>query len=114
MNRISRMLCRLLIGLVAWLPFGMAHAGMIDSAQAVSAPAQVERAAVIERLQALGVDQASAKERVAALTGEELRALAQEIDSLPAGGWSRSASLLVLIIASIAFIYWWDVRHRAR
>jgi len=44
------------------------------------------RADVQARLQALGVDSRDARERVAALTDDEARRLAGEIDKAPAGG----------------------------
>src|SRR6185369_5309969 len=46
----------------------------------------VDRANVKERLQAMGVSGLIAKDRVAALTEEEVQALAQRIDTMPAGG----------------------------
>ena len=114
MDSVKRMLCRLLVGLTAWMPFGMAQAGMIETAQSVSPPAQMDRAAVIRQLQASGVDRAAAEKRIGAMTDEELGALAQAIDSAPAGAWSASASFLVILIAAVAFVYWWDARHRAK
>jgi len=60
----------------------------------------VDRANVKERLQAMGVSGLLAKDRVAALTEEEVHALAQRIDAMPAGGaLSNSDLILVLLIA---------------
>ena len=53
------------------------------------------RADVQARLQALGVDSHDARERVAALTDDEARRLAGEIDKAPAGG----------IIGAILFVF---------
>ena len=114
MDCVKRMLCRLLVGLMAWMPFSMAQAGMIETGESALPPAQVDRAAVTRQLQALGIDPAGAEQRIGAMSDAEIRALAQEIDSAPAGGWSRSASVLVLVIAAIAFVYWWNVRHPAK
>ena len=60
----------------------------------------VDRANVKERLQAMGVSGLLAKDRVAALTEEEVHALAQRIDGMPAGGaLSNNDLILILLIA---------------
>ena len=60
----------------------------------------VDRANVKERLQAMGVSGLVAKDRVAALTEEEVHALAQRIDGMPAGGaLSNNDLILILLIA---------------
>lgn len=60
----------------------------------------VERATVKERLQAMGVSGLVAKDRVGALTEEEVHALAQRIDAMPAGGaLSNNDLILILLIA---------------
>ena len=46
----------------------------------------VERAGAAGQLQAQGVDSLVAKDRIAALSDQEVHALAGKIDSLPAGG----------------------------
>ena len=60
----------------------------------------VDRANVKERLQAMGVSGLLAKDRVAALSEEEVHSLAQRIDSMPAGGaLSNNDLIIVLLIA---------------
>jgi len=60
----------------------------------------VDRATVKERLQAMGVNGLVAKDRVAAMTEEEVHALAQRIDAMPAGGaLSDNDLILILLIA---------------
>src|SRR6202165_1128354 len=93
MNPVLRnMFCRLLIALMVWTPFQMANAAMVGTDQVVASSAQNDRAhvlAVLERgdvasnLQMYGLDPAQAKERVNAMTDDEVGALAQKIDSLP-------------------------------
>jgi hypothetical protein len=116
------MLCRLLIVLTAWTPFSL-QAGMIGTGQAVSHSVPADRAAVLafvqrdevaRQLQSLGIDPAAARERVYAMTDEEFGALGNNLDSLPAGGWSRSANVVVFFVVVIAFVYWWNVRHPAK
>lgn len=81
-----------------------ALAGIV-STDAVAAGAERERLTslidrhdVRERLQALGVDPANAKARVAALSDEEAAQLASQLDELPAGGAD------VLVVALIVFL----------
>ena len=93
--------------LVALLIVSTTHVGFVQTAQAAmigteqvaqastarsanDARSQLNdafaRADVQARLQALGVDSRDARERVAALTDDEARRLAGEIDKAPAGG----------------------------
>jgi hypothetical protein len=62
----------------------------------------MERQDVAQQMQAWGVDVEEAKARVASLTDEEIRLLAQQIDQLPAGGDSFIGFLLAL--AAITFV----------
>jgi hypothetical protein len=61
----------------------------------------VERANVKERLQAMGVSGVFAKDRVAALSEEEVHALAQRIDGMPAGGDLSNADLILILLIAI-------------
>lgn len=66
----------------------------------------MDRADVKERLQALGVGDSFAKDRVAAMTDQEVHAMAQRFDSLPAGGrlGDRDLTLILLIVLLILLI----------
>jgi hypothetical protein len=66
----------------------------------------IDRADVKDRLQALGVEGPSAKDRVAAMTDQEVHAMAQKIDSMPAGGYlgNRDLVLILLIVLLILII----------
>jgi hypothetical protein len=110
-DRLRRIIAGLLIvcmgGLAAPLP---ALAGIV-STDSVIAGAERERLAgllerieVQARLQTLGVDPASAKARVAALSDEEAARLAAQLDELPAGGdvlWAAVLIFLVLLFTDI-------------
>lgn len=68
----------------------------------------LERADVKERLLTFGVQGLVAKDRVAALSDQEIHSLSQKIDSMPAGGNLSSMSnsdlsviLLLLILVAI-------------
>ena len=114
-SSMTRMFCRMLIVLMAWMPMHVVQAGIISTDQAV-ASAQSDRAALLSlisradvagQLQALGVDPATAQDRVATLTDEEVHSLAGKIDSLPAGasnsGWAWAA---VIVIAIVIWYNW--------
>jgi hypothetical protein len=106
-------LCRLLIALMAWAPYQMASASMVGTDQVVASAAQSDRAHVLGllergdvagKLQAYGIDPAQAKDRVQAMSDEEVGSLAQKIDALPAGGLDGGGLIVLLIIAGVI---WW-------
>jgi hypothetical protein len=61
----------------------------------------VNRATVKERLLALGVSGVAAKDRVASLSEQEVHALAQRIDSMPAGGNLSSTDIIIILLIAI-------------
>lgn len=97
----TRAVCRLLIGLVLCASYASAQAALIGTGEAVQLSA--ERAAVARELQALGIEPAIAKERVAALSDDEVRSLAGRIAAMPAGADVAGILLFVCIVALI----WW-------
>ena len=110
----KRLITSLLIVLMAWSPFQMAQASMIGTGQIVANQAQSDRSTVLNflerqdvagQLQSLGTNAASAKDRVNAMTDEEVASLARHIDSMPAGGLHGAGSLLV--IAIVIGVIWW-------
>jgi len=108
MRRTGRWMSALLV--VAMMVFGVhaqAHAGlvgteaviaaeqaMLDRAELLAALDQVE---VRDRLVSLGVDPEVARERVAALSDDELRQMAEHMDQLPAGGIGSVVGALVFV-----------------
>ena len=108
----ARTLCRLLMVLMVWSPMQLANAGMIGTDQAASVATQADRdtlfqflgrSDVTSQLQSLGVDPATVKGRVAAMTDQEVQSLADKIHSMPAGG--DSGAILLLIV--IGVVVWW-------
>ena len=108
----ARTICRLLIVLMVWTPCQMAQAGLIGTDQAAAPSSQADRAAVLSfvsradvagQLQSMGLDTATAKDRVAAMTDAEAAYLAGRIEQLPAGADTAGVILLIVIIAAI----WW-------
>ncbi len=68
------------------------------SMEKVKVQSFLDRADVRDRLQSLGVDGTMSKDRVAAMTDQEVHALAQNIDSMPAGGRLSNNDLTLLLI----------------
>jgi hypothetical protein len=106
-----RAVCRLLIALAIWAPYQAAQAGMIGTEQ-LAQTSQTDRGTVLAfvtrgelagELQGFGIDPATAKDRVAAMTDDEVRQLAGRINSAPAGADVAGLLLLIVVIAVI----WW-------
>ena len=111
----ARMLCRLLMVITVWAPVQFAQAGMIGTEQIVAAAAQADRGMVLEflgraevvnQLQSMGIDPATAKDRVAALTDSEVQQLANRIQTAPAGADSTGVILLLLIVGVVVWWVW--------
>ena len=108
----AKTICRLLVVLMIWTPYQVAQAGMIGTDQVTTTSTQADRSAVLGfvsradvagQLQAMGLDAATAKDRVAAMSDAEVSMLANRINSLPAGADTAGVLLLILVIAAI----WW-------
>lgn len=111
-NATLRMISRILIVAMMLLPLQTIQAGMIGTDQAISAAsAQADRTTVLNllgrsdvanQLQSLGLDPQTARDRVAAMTDQEVRTLAGKLDALPAGahtsGWAWAAAILVAVL----------------
>lgn len=109
-------MCIVVLGAALCLQASAVMAGIVNTDelaapnQAVAEKAKVQafidRADVKDRLQALGVEGPSAKDRVAAMTDQEVHAMAQKIDSMPAGGYlgDRDLVLILLIVLLILII----------
>jgi Family of unknown function (DUF6627) len=102
---IRRMVASFLILCMASLSIPVpAFAGIVSTEQSLARADRDRVAAVLERqdvrarLQALGVDPADARARVAALSDDEAAQLAARIDALPAGGTD------ILVVALIVFL----------
>lgn len=111
----ARTLCRLLMVLMVWSPMQFAQAGMIGTDQVASVASQSDRDTVLQflgradvasQLQALGVDPAGVKDRVAAMTDQELHSLAGRIQSMPAGGDTAGVILFLLIVGAVVWWVW--------
>jgi hypothetical protein len=114
----QKVLCRLLIALMIWTPFQLAQAEVIGTDQVASVSNAdrtsllntLSRSDVASQLQWLGIDPALAKDRVQAMTDEEVTALSGKLNSLPAGAMSDGAAVLLIIL--IAAGIWWYLYKR--
>ncbi len=111
----TRIISRILIVAMFALPFQSVHAGMIGTDQIVLSSVQADRDLVTQsldrpdvarQLQGMGIDASVAKERVAAMTDEEVRSLAGQINSAPAGARVSNGGWVV-IIGLIAWAVWY-------
>lgn len=95
------------VSLCSYSSFAMAKADIISAGTAVQAESQAShaqkvkdflaRADVKTQLEKMGVDPEKAKQRVAALSEDELAQISDNIDALPAGG-------SVLAIIGVVFL----------
>lgn len=110
----ARTICRLLVVLMALAPYQVAQAGMIGTDQIVASASQADRDTVLNfvtrsdvarQLQSLGLDPATAQDRVGAMTDEEVQAMAARIHSMPAGADAVGLVLLILVLAAIWYVW---------
>jgi hypothetical protein len=115
MKSLYKLVSQLLIVSMVLVPFAT-QAGMIGTDQVVAnAAAQANRDKVVQfvsrgdvakQLEALGVKSTEAQARVAAMTQEEINAVAGKIDTLPAGAddsaWWWAAGIII-----VALIVWY-------
>ena len=117
MNVWAKTICRLLIALMVWMPYQIATAGMIGTDQVVTSSPQVDRTTVLNflnrsdvagQLQTLGIDPSTAKDRVSAMSDQEVQSLAGQISAMPAGGTSTGAALLLIVLIAAAVWWFWQ------
>jgi hypothetical protein len=114
-STMKKMTCRALVVSLLALSFQTANAGMIGADQAAAAgAAQVDRGMVLSvlsraetaaQLQAQGIDPTMARERVAAMTDQEVQTLAQNMQTAPAGALSSGGWLAVVVIAALVWYF---------
>jgi hypothetical protein len=101
-------MCVVVLGAALCLQTSVVMADIVSTDE-LAAPNQIEvekakvqafidRTDVKDRLEALGVNALSAKDRVAAMTDQEVHAVAQKIDSMPAGGTLSDNDLILILL----------------
>lgn len=110
----KKMTCRALVVSLLALSFQTANAGMIGADQAQTAGAAqtrgmvmsvLSRAETAQQLQAQGIDPTMARERVAAMTDQEVQLLAQDMQTAPAGALTSGGWLAVVVIAGLIWYF---------
>lgn len=113
-STMKKMTCRALVVSLLALSFQTANAGMIGADQAAAGTATSDRALVVSvlnraetatQLQAQGIDPSMARARVAAMTDQEVQALAQDMQTAPAGALSSGGWLAVILIAGAIWYF---------
>lgn len=107
---LKKMTCQAVIVSMLALSFQTASAGLIGAGQAAPATVQNDRAAVFEvlaradtasQLEAMGVDPLQARDRVAAMSDQEVSQLAADIRQAPAGADGGTVLAVIVIAAAI-------------
>jgi hypothetical protein len=108
---VKKMTCRALIVSMLALSFSAANAGMIGADQAAGAVDRgmvlsvLDRAETAAQLQSQGIDPAMARARVAAMSDQEVQALAQDMQTAPAGAALHAGGWLAVIV--VAGLIWY-------
>lgn len=106
--------CRVLVVSLLALSFQTANAGLIGADQAAPDTVSTDRALVLAtldrsevaaQLQAAGVDPQAARARVQSMTDAEVHALAQDIQTAPAGGVSTWGWVAIVLVAALIWYY---------
>jgi len=107
--------CRALVVSLLALSFQTAHAGLIGADQAAAASsAGTERALVLSaldrtevatQLQTAGIDPLAARERVRSMTDQEVHAMAQDMQTAPAGAMSGWGWAAIVIVAGLIWYF---------
>jgi hypothetical protein len=112
MNSMKKTTCRVLVASLLCLSFQTANAGLIGAEQA-AAPTSPDRALVlsaldrpevVSQLQAAGVDMRSARDRVAAMSDQEVGAMLQDMQTAPAGA-DGGTWVAVLVVAGLIWYF---------
>lgn len=116
MRSFYKLISQVLIVCMVWTPFSI-QAGMIGTDQVVASAQDqsnrdtvlnfVTRGDVVKQFESFGISASSAKERVNAMTSEEIGKVAGQIDSLPAGASNTGWIAAVIIIGVIVWLVWY-------
>jgi hypothetical protein len=105
--------CRVLVVSLLALSFQTANAGLIGADQAAGSGSPertmllstLDRADVVSQLQAAGVDPRAARERIQSMTDQEVHAMAQDMQTAPAGGLNTWGWVAVVLVAALVWYY---------
>jgi hypothetical protein len=116
MKTIYKFLIHVLISSLVLVPFSI-NAAMISTDKALSSSQSIEnknkvneffkRSDVIAKFESMGVTPQMAQERINAMTQAEVNQLAQNIDSLPAGGTTIQTAGWIGIVLGLGLLLYW-------
>lgn len=114
-STLKKMTCRALVVSLLALSFQTANAGMISADQVAGAAAVqtdrsmvlgvLSRAETMVQLQSQGIDPSMARARVAAMTDQEVQALAQDMQTAPAGGITSGGWAAIILIGVLIWYF---------
>jgi hypothetical protein len=114
MNKLYKLVSNLLIASMLLLPF-TSQAAMIGTEESLAvSQGQVNkdkvlsflsRTDVIAKYESMGLSSKISKDRVNALTQEEVNLVAEKIDSLPAGGYISEAGGVIIGVTLILIVW---------
>jgi hypothetical protein len=113
-STMKKVTCRALVVSLLALSFQTANAGLIGADAAAGGAAPVDRAVVLSyldraetvaQLQSQGIDPTAARARVAAMSDQEVQALAQDMQTAPAGATLHAAGWVGVVIVLAAIWY---------
>lgn len=115
-SSMKKMTCRALVVSLLALSFQTANAGLIGAEHAAPASqastergmvlAALDRAEVAGQLHAAGVDPQAARDRVAAMSDQEVRTMMQDMQTAPAGaGLDTGGWIAVLLVAGLVWYF---------
>ena len=117
MRRLYKLIAQILIVSMVWVPFSVQSA-MVGTDQVVASAQDqlnrdkvltfMSRGDVVKQFETLGLSASAAKDRVNAMTQDEVNQVASKIDSLPAGASSSGAWIAaIVIIGIIIWLVWY-------
>jgi hypothetical protein len=116
MRRLYQLIAQILIVTMVWMPFSV-QASMVGTDQVVASAQDqlnrdkvlnfMSRGDVVKQFETFGLSASAAKDRVNAMTQDEVNSIAGKIDSLPAGANSSGAWIAAIIIVGIIIWLVW-------
>jgi hypothetical protein len=111
----KKLTCRALVASLLALSFQTANAGLIGADEAAAGTTSgadralvlqtIDRGEVAQQLALAGVDPLAARERVRAMSDQEVHALAQDIQAAPAGAMSGWGWVAVIVVAGLVWYF---------
>lgn len=113
MRRLYRLIAQILIVSMVWVPFSV-QAAMVGTDQVVASAQDqqnrdkvvnfLSRHDVVKQFESMGLSASAAKDRVSAMTADEVNKVAGKIDSLPVG--ADDAGLWIAAIIIVGIVIW--------